>query len=65
MLIDLIWVTGEVLCIVALLYGAWLAATATELFQHLSAQFKKTAGSRVTGGRAGYQRNLPVASNRA
>ena len=65
MVLNLIWITGEVLSIVALLYGAYLALTATELFQQLFAGLKRAAGAQLTGGRASYQQNIPAFSSRA
>jgi len=65
MILDLVWVTGEVLSIVALLYGAYLALTATELFQQLCARLKEIAGGHRAGGRASHQQDLPTFSNRA
>jgi hypothetical protein len=65
MVLELIWVTGEVLSIVALLYGAYLALTATEMFQQLFARLKRAGGAHRAGGRASYQQHLPTFSNRA
>ena len=59
MVLDLVMVTGEALSIVALLYGAYLALTATEMFQQLFARLKRAGGAH----RAGWTRELPAASS--
>jgi hypothetical protein len=65
MVLELIWVTGEVLSMVALLYGAYLALTATEPFLQFFATLKRAVGAHLAGGRARYQQDLPTFSNRA
>ena len=60
MVLDLIWVTGEALSIVGLLYGAYLALMEVELFRKLFGNLQGAPGAwlgnerRVAGKRASY-----------
>ena len=66
MILDLIWVTAEVLSVVALLYGAYLALTATDVFQKLFGSVKAAVAARVAKERRlGERRAITARAARA